>query len=63
MLAVLIAIAVAAIDEFHQSFVPSRTGTPLDVVIDGCGAILAQLMVRAAIPAVFARSSSPRGAD
>jgi VanZ family protein len=46
MLAVLIAIAVAAMDEFHQSFVPSRTGTPLDVVIDGCGAILAQLMIR-----------------
>jgi VanZ family protein len=46
VIAVLIAIAVAATDEFHQSFVPSRTGTPFDVVIDVCGAILAQVIIR-----------------
>jgi VanZ family protein len=30
----------AVLDEFHQSFVPSRTGSPWDVLIDITGAIL-----------------------
>lgn len=33
-----ICIAVAATDEFHQSFVPSRTSSPWDVAIDAAGA-------------------------
>ncbi len=45
-IAVLIALAVAITDEVHQSFVPSRTASPLDVVIDVCGALLAQLRRR-----------------
>ncbi len=40
----LIVFAVAAIyaatDEFHQSFNPSRTASPKDVMIDCCGALL-----------------------
>jgi VanZ family protein len=41
----LIAAAIyASFDEFHQSFVPSRTGTPQDVVIDCCGALLGLLI-------------------
>jgi VanZ family protein len=39
-LAVLIAGTCAAIDEFHQSFVASRTGAVGDVMIDISGAIL-----------------------
>jgi VanZ family protein len=39
-LAFLIAALYAALDEFHQSFVPSRTGTPRDVVIDCIGAAI-----------------------
>ena len=35
-----IAAVVAATDEFHQSFVRSRTGSPGDVVIDVAGALL-----------------------
>jgi VanZ family protein len=31
---------LAATDEFHQSFVPSRTASPIDVMIDICGAIV-----------------------
>jgi len=31
--------AFAAGDEFHQSFVPSRTPSPMDVLIDICGAL------------------------
>ncbi len=45
-IAVFIALAVATTDEIHQSFVPSRTASPLDVVIDVCGALLAQLRRR-----------------
>ena len=30
----------AASDEFHQSFVPSRTSSPVDVMIDICGALI-----------------------
>ena len=39
---VLIACATyAASDEFHQSFIPSRTASVRDVAIDFCGALLA----------------------
>jgi VanZ family protein len=40
---VLIAIGVASIDEWHQTFVPSRGGSVRDVLLDGCGAAAAQL--------------------
>ena len=36
--------AYAASDEFHQSFVPSRTASLRDVIIDLCGAALAVLL-------------------
>ena len=39
-LAVLLSAAYAATDEFHQSFVPSRTASIHDVVIDTVGAAL-----------------------
>ncbi len=45
-IAVVLAVAVASLDEYHQSFFASRTGVPTDVVIDGCGAALAQLLTR-----------------
>lgn len=38
--ALLIAAVYAALDEFHQSFVASRTASPIDVTIDVCGAVL-----------------------
>jgi VanZ family protein len=36
-----ISLGWAALDEWHQSFLPSRTPSPLDVAIDGAGAALA----------------------
>lgn len=36
-----ISLAWAALDEWHQSFVPSRTGSAVDVALDGAGAALA----------------------
>src|SRR6266581_8533274 len=40
LLAWLAAAIFAVTDEFHQSFVPSRTASPVDVMIDICGAII-----------------------
>ncbi len=36
---------VASADEFHQSFLPNRTGVPSDVLIDCAGALTLQLLV------------------
>ena len=38
--ALAIAACYAAFDEYHQTFVATRTGTPRDVLIDICGAII-----------------------
>ena len=40
-LLVWLAAAIFAVtDEFHQSFVPSRTASPIDIMIDICGAMI-----------------------
>jgi len=44
--AIVMSTTLAAIDEFHQTFVPGRTGVVTDVLIDGCGATIAQLLTR-----------------
>jgi VanZ family protein len=36
---------VASLDEWHQSFIPTRTGTVHDVILDTCAAIGAQILV------------------
>jgi VanZ family protein len=38
---------VASCDEWHQTFLPNRTGTPWDVLLDCCGASVAILLVYA----------------
>jgi len=43
VLATVIALLYAAGDELHQSFVPGRHGTPVDVAIDAVGMGLAAL--------------------
>jgi len=43
-LAVASAALAAGFDEWHQAFVPSRTSTPVDVLIDTLGAIFLQLI-------------------
>ena len=47
--AVLIAGTYAAIDEFHQSFVASRTGAVGDVMIDISGAVIGAVVCWAVI--------------
>jgi VanZ family protein len=61
VLAVLCTLLIAALDEYHQSFLRSRTSSPLDVCIDLCGAIAAQLVLLSVIQ-WFARRSSFRPA-
>jgi VanZ family protein len=40
----LVCVLVAALDEFHQSFVESRGASPWDVMIDSAGAVLGLLI-------------------
>ena len=36
---------VASLDEWHQTFIPSRTGAVKDVVLDSCAALTAQVLI------------------
>ncbi len=44
-LAVLLSVGYAALDEYHQSFTPSRTASVGDVAIDGCGAVFGLVLL------------------
>jgi VanZ like family len=46
VLAFAIALAYSAGDEFHQTFVSGRHGTPVDVLIDAVGMTLAAIYAR-----------------
>jgi VanZ family protein len=45
----------ASADEFHQGFLPNRTGTPWDVLLDCFGAMAMQLLIY-----IFMRLFRPR---
>jgi VanZ family protein len=45
LLALLGTALVASADEWHQTFLPNRTGTPWDVLLDCCGAVTLLLTV------------------
>ena len=45
ILAIFSTAIVASCDEFHQTFLPSRTGTPTDVLLDSAGAFAMCLLV------------------
>jgi VanZ family protein len=57
--AVLCTLVVASLDEIHQSFLPSRTASPIDVGIDLCGAITAQLLLLLLIQTFFRPTLRP----
>ena len=44
-IAVLGTAIVASLDEWHQSFIPSRTGRWQDVVLDTCAGIATQILI------------------
>lgn len=43
--AFFMSVLVASLDEWHQSFLPSRTGKVSDVVLDSCAALVAQFLI------------------
>jgi VanZ family protein len=45
LLALLGTALVASADEYHQSFLPNRTSSPWDVLLDCCGAMSLELVV------------------
>ena len=47
VVAAVITVAYAVSDEYHQTFVPGRHGSPLDVAIDAAGVPLALAIDRA----------------
>jgi VanZ family protein len=55
VLAFLGTAMTASADEFHQSFLPNRTGSPWDVLLDCSGALTMQLIVY-----VFLRVFKPK---
>lgn len=56
LVALLVSVLVAISDEVHQSFVPARTGTAWDVVLDTFAAFL----VQAAIAVSARRAPQPQ---
>jgi VanZ family protein len=48
LFAFLIASGYAATDEYHQTFVEGRHGSPIDWAIDSAGAVAAALRLRTA---------------
>jgi VanZ family protein len=44
-IAILGTALVASLDEWHQSFLPSRTGRWQDVVLDTCAGVAAQVLI------------------
>ena len=55
LLALLGTALIASADEFHQSFLPNRTSSAWDVLLDCTGAIVLQLLVY-----VFMRIAKPK---
>lgn len=45
LLALLCTLLLASWDEWHQSFLPGRTSSPRDVLLDCCGALVAHLLL------------------
>ena len=54
-LALLGTALVASFDEWHQTFLTNRTGSPWDVLLDCCGAITLEVLVY-----VFMRMFRPK---
>jgi VanZ family protein len=53
--ALAMSILIASLDEWHQTFLPSRTGRFADVVLDSAAALTAQIVI-----AIFLRMRSTR---
>ena len=45
LISICVTVLYAATDEFHQLFVPGRSGRITDVLIDGCGAVAGTIII------------------
>jgi VanZ family protein len=54
-------LVLCGADEYHQSFLPQRTGSPFDVLVDMCGAITFHLLIFAFMGSLLeiANTTSP----
>jgi VanZ family protein len=52
LIAVCIALAYACTDEFHQTFVRDRNGTPIVVGVDAIGMAIAVILIRVRRPSL-----------
>ncbi len=57
-LAGMILVLVAALDEWHQTFVPGRTGRAVDVLVDLAGFVVLAFLSRLAVRLIKRRSLS-----
>lgn len=44
-IAFVVSVVVASLDEWHQTFIPTRTGLVSDVMLDSCAAMVAQIVI------------------
>lgn len=58
MISLTIVVVYALLDEYHQSFVPTRTGTIYDSLIDIAGGLTALLVVKK--KRWFSRTNTPQ---
>lgn len=58
-LALACTLLMAAFDELHQTYIPSRTGTLHDVQLDMLGALMMQLVLALVLLMVRARRPAP----
>jgi glycosyltransferase involved in cell wall biosynthesis/VanZ family protein len=56
-------VLVAALDEWHQTTIPSRTGTVADVLLDGAAAVAVQALLYAFAMRPWPRSRPSAGTD
>jgi VanZ family protein len=54
-LAAWIAVAVGILDEYHQTFIPSREGSVGDVFLDLLGVVLVVILARRVSPSLWLR--------
>ena len=48
--ALVVTVLYAASDELHQTYIPTREGTPRDVIIDAIGACIAWILIAQWLP-------------
>lgn len=60
-LAAVLCAALAGLDEYHQTFIPGRSGEPRDVCVDMAGAAIAVLLVVVLLWAVRCRKKGRSG--